>query len=142
MRQARLDFVFSYRLLSKNKWFQLFQSCLGLANILTGSASAAVGSGGFKPNQLRVNEMTNEVTEQLHLVLSQAGPNQLLVAINTSSLFLLHNRQAWQNFGRLDCLSCLPVISADVLPCADLIPGKGKPTAEIDGAVPSQTDNT
>lgn len=142
MRQARLDFVFCYRLLSKNKWFQIFPPCLGLANILTGSASAAVGRRRFNPNQRRVNEMTNEATEQLHLVLSQAGRNQLLVAINTSSLFLLHNRQAWQNFGTLDCLSCLPVISADVLACADLILGKEKLTAEIDGAVPSQTDNT
>lgn len=96
----------------------------------------------FKPKQRWANEMMNEVTEQLHLVLSRAGPNQLLVAINTSSLFLLHNRQAWQNFGTLDCLSCLPVIGADVLPCADLILGKGKPAAEIDGAVPRQTDNT
>lgn len=108
---------------------------MGLATILAGE-----GSGRFKSNQRRVNGMTNEVTEQL--LLSQAGPDQLLVAINTSSLFLLHNRQAWQNFGTLDCLSCLPVIGADVLPCADLILCKGKPTAEIDGAVPSQTDNT
>lgn len=86
--------------------------------------------------------MTNEVTEQLYLQLSRDGPNQLLVVINTSSLFLLHNRQAWQNFGTLDCLSCLPVIGADVLPGSDLILGKGKQTAEMDGAVPSQTDNT
>lgn len=84
----------------------------------------------------------DEATEQLHVLLSLDGPNQLLVVINTSSLFLLHNRQAWQNFGTLDCLSCLAVIGADVLPCADLILGKGKQTAEIDGAVPSQTDNT
>lgn len=42
---------------------------------------------GSNPSSAARNELTNEVTEQLHLVLSQAGPNQLLVAINTSSLF-------------------------------------------------------
>lgn len=42
----------------------------------------------------------------------------------------------------LDCLSCLHVVSADVLHYADLILGKGKWTGEIDGGVPSQTDNT
>lgn len=62
--------------------------------------------------------------------------------INTLSLLLSHIRQTWQNFGILDCLSCLHVVSADVLPCADLILGKGKWTGEIDGGVPSQTDNT
>lgn len=141
MRQARLDSVFCYRLLSKNKWFQLFQTC-GPGNHPGRVSFSCSGKWKVQVQPRRVNGMTNKVTEQLHFLLSQAGLNQLLVAINTSSLFLLHNRQAWQNFGTLDCLSCLPVIGADVLACADLILGKGKPTAEIDGAVPSQTDNT
>lgn len=64
------------------------------------------------------------------------------MAINTSSLFLLHDRQARQNFGKPDSLSCLPVIGVDVLPFAGLILGKGEQTAEIDGAAPSGTDNT
>lgn len=46
------------------------------------------------------------------------------------------------NFDILNCLSCLHVVSADVLHYADLILGKGKRTGEIDGGVPSQTDNT
>lgn len=142
VRQARLDFVFCSRLLSKNKRFQLFHTCLGLANIPTRAPSAPGGSGRFGTNQRQGNEMTNKAMEQLHLVFIAGWPNQLLVAINTSSPLLLHNRQAWQNFGTLHCLSCLPVIGADVLPRADLMLGKGKPTAEIDGAVPSQRDNT
>lgn len=68
--------------------------------------------------------------------------NQLHIVINTLSLPSPLIEQTWQHFGTLYCLSCLHVISADVLPCADLILGKGEWTGEIDGGVPSQTDNT
>lgn len=61
---------------------------------------------------------------------------------HTVSVLFPRIRQTWQNFGTLDILSCLHVVSADVLPCTDLILGKGKWTGEIDGGVPSQTDNT
>lgn len=80
------------------------------------------------------------------------------VQMKNSSISLYHNhkvalsdkyitgtssarRETWQHFGMLDCLSCPYVVSADVLPWADLILGKGKWTGEIDGGVPSQTDN-
>lgn len=62
--------------------------------------------------------------------------------INTLVLLPQHIRQTWKNSGILDCLSCRHVVSTDVLPCADLMLGKGKWTGEIDGDVPSQTDNT
>lgn len=56
--------------------------------------------------------------------------------------FSFHTSGTWRSFGTLGCLSCLHVVGADVLPCADLILGKGKWTGEIDGVVLRQTDNT
>lgn len=62
--------------------------------------------------------------------------------MNALSPLSPHIRQTWQNSDILDRLSCLHVVSADVLHYADLILGKGKWAGEIDGGVPSQTDNT
>lgn len=93
------------------------------------------------------NYLRNEEEKQQHIILSQhpfkvERLKQLHTVINTLSLLHQHIRKTQQNFGIVDCLSCLHVISADVLPWADLILGKGKWTGEIDGGVPSQTDNT
>lgn len=68
--------------------------------------------------------------------------NQFPEVINTLSPLLPHIRQTWQNFDTVDCLSRVHVVGTDVRHYADLILGKVKWTGEIDGGVPSQTDNT
>lgn len=89
-----------------------------------------------------LNKWKNSICELDLCPLLEGSSFYLYVVINTVSFVHSHIRRTWQHFGIPDCLSCPHVGGADVSPCTDLILGKAEWTAEIDGGVPHQTDNT